>query len=85
MKKQLILYNSILCLAFAIPDTSMTKISSNTLDSSQILSTDKPAYNTQLEISMDSLFVDDELFDLRMSDAKELFSEPLTIGALAEF
>ena len=49
----------------------------NNIDTNQINSTDKPTYDTQLEISMDSLFVNDELFDLRMSDAKELFSEAI--------
>ncbi|MAJ44008.1 MAG: hypothetical protein CMF96_04570 [Candidatus Marinimicrobia bacterium] len=49
----------------------------NLLDSNNIKSNDKPEYDTQLEISMDSLFVDDELFDLRISDTKELFSEAI--------
>ena len=63
--------------AFCIPDSSTIKLNQFNLDTAQIQSTDKPSYNTQLEISMDSLFIDDELFDLRISDAKELFSEAI--------
>lgn len=46
-------------------------------DSTQFQIPDQPVFKTQLDISMDSLFVDDELFDLRMSDAKEIFSEAI--------
>ena len=63
--------------AFCIPNSSTIKLNQFNLDTSEIQLTDKPSYNTQLDISMDSLFIDDELFDLRISDAKELFSEAI--------
>lgn len=46
-------------------------------DTVQFKIPDQPVFKTQLDISMDSLFVDDELYDLRMSDAKEIFSEAI--------
>jgi membrane-bound lytic murein transglycosylase D len=77
LKIPIILYILLLSLAFCISDTNLIHLDQLKIDSTIILKTDKPAYNTQLEISMDSLFIDDELFDLRISDAKEMFSEAI--------
>ncbi len=77
MKISAILYILLLSFALCIPDTSLVYSNQLRIDTTIIQTTDKPAYNTQLEISMDSLFIDDELFDLRISDAKEMFSEAI--------
>ena len=66
----------LLCILYIINGDSITSQLSMP-DSSEFQIPDQPVFKTQLDIKMDSLFVDDELFDLRMSDAKEIFSEAI--------